>query len=234
MVNNPVASISVRMGYYYTRTSGSGYGSTARLYASKFGCFAFPQESSLPVKLISFTGSYQNKASLLNWESVDEISFDRYEIERSSNGYDFTRIGTQQALGTNNDKRQYQYTDDLSAASGNIFYYRLRMVDIDGKSRYSNVIMIRRDQKAINGVSIAPNPISNGMATVRMSASATTTVELRVIDMAGKVVLHQQNKVYEGNNSISLNNLGKLMPGIYTLQLIDGDSVTNSKFSLIK
>jgi hypothetical protein len=108
------------------------------------------------------------------------------------------------------------------------------MVDIDGKSRYSNVIMIRRDQKAINGVSIAPNPISNGMATVRMSASATTTVELRVIDMAGKVVLHQQNKVYEGNNSISLNNLGKLMPGIYTLQLIDGDSVTNSKFSLIK
>jgi len=235
-VNNPVASISVRMGYYYAKTGSGSYGTDARLYASKFGCFAFPQESSLPVKLISFSGSYQSqsKSSLLNWESVDEISFDRYEIERSSNGYDFAKVGAQQALGTNNAKRQYQYTDDLSAESGSTFYYRLKMVDIDGKSRYSNVILIRRDQQKINGISIAPNPVSNGMATIRMSASNTTTIEMRVVDLAGKVVLRQQNKVYEGNNSISLNNLGSLMPGIYTLQVFDGQTVTNSKFSVLK
>ena len=108
------------------------------------------------------------------------------------------------------------------------------MVDIDGKSRYSNVIMIRMDQKTINGISIVPNPVSNGMATVRLSASNTGTAELRVIALTGKVILRQQNKVYEGNNSISLNNLSRLMPGIYTLQLIDGESMTNSKFSLLK
>ena len=233
-VNNPVSSVSVRMGYEYVRTGSGSYGSQARLYASKFGCFNFPQEIPLPVKLLSFSGSYQNKSSLLNWEVAQEISFDHYEIERSSNGYDFAKIGTQQALGTNEGNRQYQYSDDLSSASENIFYYRLKMVDIDGKSKYSNVIMIRRDQQRINGISIAPNPITNGMATVRLSASGTGTVELRVVDLAGKVVLRQQNQVYEGNNSISLNNLSRLMPGIYTLQMIDGETVMNSKFSLLK
>ncbi|MBS1921343.1 MAG: T9SS type A sorting domain-containing protein [Bacteroidetes bacterium] len=235
-VNNPVSSISVRMGYEYARTSGTsgGYGSTARLYASKFGCFNFPQEIPLPVKLLSFSGSNQNKTSLLNWQVADEVNFDHYDIERSSNGYDFSKIGTQQALGTASGTRTYQYSDDLSSTTGNIFYYRLNMVDIDGKSRYSNVIMIRMDQKTINGISIVPNPVSNGMATVRLSASNTGTVELRVIDLTGKVILRQQNKVYEGNNSISLNNLSRLMPGIYTLQLIDGESMTNSKFSLLK
>jgi hypothetical protein len=236
-VNNPLSSVTVRMGYDYHKTgssSGAYNQQPTRLYASKFGCFNFPSEIPLPVRLLSFSGSYQNKASLLNWEVADEINFDHYEIERSSNGYDFVKIGTQQALGTTNGKRQYQYSDDLSTVSGNVFYYKLKMVDIDGKSRYSNVIMIRRDQKMINGISIVPNPVSNGMATVRLSASTTGTVELRVIDLAGKIVLRQQNQVYEGTNSISLNNLSRLMPGIYTLQLIDGETVMNSKFSLLK
>lgn len=236
-VVNPLSSITVRMGYDYQKTgnTSNGYGQRpTRLYASKFGCFNFPAEIPLPVKLLSFSGSYQNKASQLNWEVAEEISFDHYDIERSGNGYDFAKVGTQQALGTLSGKRQYQYSDDLSSASGNIFYYRLKMVDIDGKSKYSNVIMIRRDQQMINGISIAPNPISNGMATVRLSASGTGTVELRVVDLTGKVVLRQQNQVYEGNNSISLNNLSRLMPGIYTLQMIDGETVMNAKFSLLK
>ncbi|MBS1620994.1 MAG: T9SS type A sorting domain-containing protein [Bacteroidetes bacterium] len=233
-VNNPVSSVSVRMGYEYVRTGSGSYGSQARLYASKFGCFNFPQESTLPVRLISFSGSYKSQASLLSWDVADEISFDHYEIERSSTGYDFAKVGVQQALGTTSGNRQYQYTDDLSIANGNIFYYRLKMVDIDGKSKYSNVIMIRKDQNAINGISIAPNPVTNGMATLRLSATAPGSVDLRVIDFTGKVMLRQQNHVYEGNNSISLNNLGKLMPGIYTLQLINGETVTSSKFSIIK
>ncbi len=236
-VNNPLSAVTVRMGYDYHKTgntSGAYNQQPTRLYASKFGCFNFPSEIPLPVKLLSFSGSYQNQASLLNWEVAEEINFDHYEIERSSNGYDFTKIASKQALGTTSGKRQYQYSDDLSGVAGNIFYYRLKMVDIDGKSSYSNVIMIRRDQKTINGISIAPNPVYNGMATVRLSASTTGTVELRVIDLAGRVALRQQNQVYEGNNSISINNLSRLMPGIYTLQLIDGETVMNSKFSLLK
>ena len=102
-VNNPLSSITMRMGYDYHKTgnsTGTYNQRPTRLYASKFGCFNFPQEITLPVKLLSFSGSYQNKSSLLNWQVAEEINFDHYEIERSSNGYDFAKIGTQQALGT--------------------------------------------------------------------------------------------------------------------------------------
>lgn len=232
-VNNPVSSISVRMGYDYVRTSGNGYGSGARLYASKFGCFNFPQETTLPVKLLNFSGNYQNKISQLNWEVVNESNFSHYEIERSTNGINYTKAGIVNALGATEDKRHYSYADDLTNVSGDVFYYRLKMVDIDGKSKYSNVIVIRRDQQNIIGISIAPNPISNGMTTVRFSATGNQSVELKVVDLSGRIVLRQQNQVYKGANSLSLNNLDKLSPGVYILQLNDGETVSNSRFVIL-
>lgn len=233
-LNNPVSSMSIRMGYEYVRTSGNGYGNEARLYASNFSCFNFPQETTLPVKLLSFGGNYQNKISQLNWEVVNENNFSHYEIERSTNGISYLKAGDVNALGANEDKRQYKFSDDLSAVSGDVFYYRLKMVDIDGKAKYSNIIIIRRDQQNINGLSIAPNPVSNGMTTVRFSSVGNQSVELKVIDLSGRIVFRQQNQVFKGTNSLSLNNLDKLSPGIYILQLNDGVSVSNSRFSIMK
>ncbi len=229
------SSITFRMGYDYKKGSGSNLSSTTRQYGATFGCFNFPQESPLPVRLLTFSGSYRNQATTLNWQTANEIDFDHYEIQRSSNGSDFTSIGTQAAKGNNmSTKEEYQFADNLNNVSGNVFYYRLKMVDIDGKSVYSNVVLIRKDEKSINGISIAPNPVVNGMANVRFTSSTGGTVELRVVDLTGKVVLRQQNQIYEGNNSISLNDLSRLQPGIYTIQVSDGELLVASKFSLIK
>jgi phage-related protein len=108
------------------------------------------------------------------------------------------------------------------------------MIDKDGQFKYSNVIMIRKESKTINGVALNPNPVLNGMATIRFTASATNTVSLRVIDMNGKTVLQQQNKVYDGNNSISLNNLDRLQPGVYVLQMANGEEMTSIKFNIAR
>src|SRR4029079_1169511 len=128
----------------------------------------------------------------------------------------------------------YLHADDLSAVKGNVFYYRLRMVDQDGQFKYSNVIMIRKESKNINGISLSPNPVTGGVATIRLTASANHVVSFKVIDMNGKLILQQQNKVYEGNNSISINNLDRLQTGMYVLQMANGDETTNIKFSVAK
>jgi hypothetical protein len=53
--------------------------------------------------------------------------------------------------------------------------------------------------------------------------------------MTGKVVLKQQNKVNDGNNSIALNNIERLQPGIYVLQLNDGSAAPmTAKFSIVR
>ena len=108
------------------------------------------------------------------------------------------------------------------------------MIDIDGQYKYSNVIMIRRESKTINGIVINPNPVVNGIATIRFTASNNSMVEMRVVDMGGRVILRQQNRVYEGNNSLSINDLNRLQPGMYLLQLANGDELTTIKFNVAR
>ncbi len=238
--NYPIqqSSVTIRMGYDYQKQAASGtYGDlAARLYASKFECFSFPEEIILPVKLLSFAGSFRNQMTTLNWETADEVNFEGFQVERSSDGSSFAPVATLAARGTTaSSKQQYQHIDDLSAVNGTVFYYRLRMNDLDGKYKYSNVVMIRKEQKSINGITLNPNPvISGGMANVRFSAAGTANVEFRVVDMAGKVLLKQQSKVYEGNNSVSINNLDRLQPGMYMLQLANGNELTAVKFTIVR
>jgi len=188
----------------------------------------------LPVKLLSFTGSYRNQTTTLNWETMNELDFDYFEIERSASGADYSAIGSKASTSSNASKQSYQHLDNLSGVDGNVFYYRLRIVDKDGQFKYSNVIMIRKESKSINGVALNPNPVTNGMATVRFSASGSNEVTMRVVDMNGKVMAQQQNKVYAGNNSISLNNLERLQPGVYLLQLANGEELTTIKFNIAR
>jgi hypothetical protein len=231
----PTAVVRFRLGFEFSKGNGSAITTTQdREYATEFTCLSYPQQATLPVKLISFTGSYRNQATSLNWQTENELNFSKFEVERSSTGSDYRAIGMRQSTSSNASRQTYQYSDDLSAVAGNVFYYRLKMIDKDGQFKYSNVIMIRKESKSINGVALNPNPVVGGMATVRFTASATNTVNFRVVDMNGKTVLQQQNKVYDGNNSISLNNLDRLQPGVYLLQMANGEEMTTIKFNIAR
>jgi hypothetical protein len=70
------------------------------------------------------------------------------------------------------------------------------------------------------------------MATVRFEATTRNTVEFKVVDLAGRVVLKQQNNVTEGINSIAITNLDRLQPGMYMLQMNDGSAVKVTKFTI--
>ena len=65
-----------------------------------------------------------------------------------TNGADYTTIGFKPPVSNDNSTRQgYTYPDDLSSVNGTVFYYRLKIVDKDGQFKYSNVIMIRKEEK---------------------------------------------------------------------------------------
>lgn len=196
---------------------------------------SFCPNITLPTKLLSFNGAYKNNATQLYWTAENQTNFSFYEVERSNNGADFEGITIKAPQQSGAAKEYYQHTDDLSGTTGNIFYYRLKMVDLDGQYKYSNIIMIRKDQKAIHGITISPNPvISSDNATVRMTATSNGNIELKIIDMSGRVMMQQQTRVTEGNNSITLNNLDKLQSGIYLLQMSNGDEVNTVKFTLVR
>ena len=195
----------------------------------------FPSGSTLPVTLINFLGSYRNQNTTLSWETENLLNFSHFEIERSTNGINYTSVGSKNPQGNGTTRTQYQFIDNMSAVTGSIFYYRLKMVDADNKFKYSNVILIKKDLKSASGVVLNPNPIVNGAkASANFMATTNSTISFRVIDMSGKLMMTQQNNVVQGNNSVTINNLDRLQSGMYMLQMNDGQSVSTAKFYIVK
>lgn len=195
----------------------------------------FPAQSTLPVTLLNFSAAYRNGATVLNWETENEVNFSHYEVERKTeSGADYIIVDSKQANG-NAGRSAYTSSDNISSLTDGVVYYRLRMVDVDGKFKYSNVIMVRKEKKTITGISLSPNPvISTANATVRFEAASNAVVSLRVMDMAGRQVLAQQNNVTGGTNSIQVNNLNRLQPGLYIIQLVNGNELSSFKFSVVQ
>jgi hypothetical protein len=233
--NLPQTLVRFRMGYDYNFTTASFASRPTRQYGSRFGCFDFPQLGTLPVRLLSFSGTYKNNNALLNWAADNQVNFTGYEVERSTDGVNFGSIGYKEKQNESLQRQDYQLTDDLSSSFEKVFYYRLRMIDIDGKYTYSNTIMLRKDGSKNTSIIINPNPVvTGGAATLRFDAATRTTVEVRVVDMTGKVVLRQQNNVYDGLNSIGINNMDRLQPGMYMVQLHNNGEVLTTKLSVAR
>ncbi len=192
--------------------------------------YYFPNETLLPVDLISFTGALKGSVTTLNWETENEQNFDHFEIERrADNAGNYVQVGIKSAVGGSG---HYSFDDNLGLVTGKAFNYRLKAVDVDGKFKYSNVILVRKDQKSITGIAVNPNPVIGGLATIRFTSLLNGTAVFNVLDLGGKVVLTQQERVYEGNNSITLNNLDRLQPGNYLLQMKDGENTLITKFTV--
>jgi hypothetical protein len=96
--------------------------------------------STLPVALTDFKASKQNSSVLLQWNTATEQNSHSFAIERSTDGNNFTAIGSVRAAGNSNSKKLYRY-EDISPLRGNN-YYRLKLIDADGKSAYSDVRLI--------------------------------------------------------------------------------------------
>jgi hypothetical protein len=190
----------------------------------------------LPVNLLSFSGSLRNNVTTLNWETSSEVSFSHYEIQRKDgNSGTFSTIGNQLAAANNGNRNSYQFSDNLAAASGDVFYYRLKMVDADGQFKYSKEVLVRKNQKAITGIVVSPSPVVvGGPANVRFESARSAIVTIRIVDLTGRTVLQQTSKASEGTNTVAINNLERLQTGSYVIQLSNGDELSAVKFSVAR
>lgn len=97
-------------------------------------------------------------------------------------------------------------------------YYRLRVVDVNGALKVSNIIIISGSRPAtlvLNG--LFPNPVSARL-NVLVEAPAKNTVTIQVMDAMGRLVKTQRNLVDAGSNTLELNVTG-LSLGSYVLKI---------------
>lgn len=145
---------------------------------------------ALPVHLLSFEGRLQNGVAQLSWSTAAEENFMQFELEKSVNGNAFTRIGVVPAQGNNSRYTRQAPQAELQA------YYRLKMVDKDGSSRYSKVIRL---QQQVNDPALAayPNPAGN-----IMYVKTTRGGEAIIYNAAGVAV--KKITLHAGTNSFDI------------------------------
>ncbi|MBK8310896.1 MAG: T9SS type A sorting domain-containing protein [Chitinophagaceae bacterium] len=91
----PQTSITVRMGYDYNRTNSNMGQQPTRQYGSRFGCFSFPQQSTLPVYLKSFGADRYQRSTTVNlkWTTSTEINNVGFEIQANKGHDNWVTIG---------------------------------------------------------------------------------------------------------------------------------------------
>ncbi|MGV3657638.1 MAG: T9SS type A sorting domain-containing protein [Chitinophagaceae bacterium] len=175
----------------------------------------------LPVKFISFDAKAEGSGNKLTWKVADQIDVLRYEVERSSNGNQFTKIGEVPAA----DVTTYTFTD-RQPAQGAVFY-RIKNVDVDGKFKYSTIVSIRNGQAAIV-LKAFPLPAKNNITLQHAAAGAKSIIRLNAQD--GRTL--QTIRPAAGTMQTGID-LSALAPGLYLLSF-DGGNGTVETLKVVK
>ena len=138
---------------------------------------------TLPVKLISFSANLQNKNAVLHWQTADELNLAKYNVQRSLDGNTFSTIGTVIPTGNSTANKNYSYPDfNIIALNTSLVYNRLQMQDIDGKTAYSKIEMVKPVSEPV--INITPNPASDYLHIYFPSKIKT----LHIISTTGQII----------------------------------------------
>ncbi len=217
---------------YFGNGSVTGTIATGTGFTS-FSPFGITSELAiLPVTFINFSGSRTSNGNKLTWVTSSEQNNLGFEVLRSQDGQNYTSIGFVNTLssGSNTSNLTYNFTDGNINKSATQ-YYKLRQVDINNQSKYTDIVRIKGEQVAVFTIDgIAPNPVQNKL-TASISSPAKSIINLQVWDMMGRMIQQQQVILQEGNNVIPVN-VSSLGSGVYLLKAIftDNNQIPAIKF----
>ena len=180
----------------------------------------------LPLDLLSFTGSQEPGGVALNWQTSNEVNTAYFAVERNDGNNQFDSIGRVAALSLASGST-YHFTDNSVPPAKEIFY-RLRIVDIDGKVTYSPVISVQGAALPAQALGLAPNPTHNNV-TLYLVADAPGTAEISLYSMAGTRVLVQTNTVSKGQNALPIGSIDRLSKGMYVVRMVSGNQTACTK-----
>jgi hypothetical protein len=178
----------------------------------------------LPVTLLNFNGNKDGKTVKLNWQTSKEINTFKYIIERKVNN-EFTAVGTVAAAGNSSTANNYHFTDYTPSTGTN--YYRLKIVDVDGKYTYSAVVPVEFTGN-ISRLSIYPNPATTYVIVEHNVAYQDAQLEL--VDMSGRKV--KTIIVPKGDTQTKLD-VTRIARGTYKV-VWHGGTTTESKTLLVQ
>jgi hypothetical protein len=184
-----------------------------------------PCANPLPTTVFGFNGNLMpNKQVELKWFTGNEELVDRFIVERSGDKLNFERLTEVEAK--NGVSNTYNSWDTNPLAMDN--YYRLKIMDEDGKFEYSNIIAVSNPVNESAVSALFPNPCLDEIQFA-VQGVKTERCSYEVQDMTGKVIANEQTLIHSGYNSIPVLTKS-LASGMYMLHITIGNRVVNKTF----
>jgi hypothetical protein len=212
-LNNSITNLRVTPNYTFTINN-----SISASFGKRFLLIITDQLSTLPVKLIAFSGNNRGKHNELLWTTSNEKNMVSYDVQRATDGINFETIGL---IKPSNVSTNSNYLFDDYTFKNQTNYYRLKMVD-SKTIEYSNTIVISNDLKtnAISLVNVFPNP-ANKILNISIPQGAVTGL-VKILDIHGKIVLEttEHEKI----------DISMLNTGIYMINTEINNETVSLKF----
>ena len=173
---------------------------------------------SLPLQEVSLQGAPQGVGNLLTWQTVDELNTARFGVQRSTDGADFSDVGSVVAMGSGNNS--YSFDDATLPAGFNTFYYRLKMVDRDSSFSWSTTIIVHDGEASSSGPVLYPNPTRSASTLQLPAGSSLLNTPASLFDAGGRMI--RQYLITSRQQQIDLSNIPQ---GVYFLKLTGGTTL---------
>ena len=134
--------------------------------------------ATLPVKFQTFEATPSNNSVSLKWAVGTEENVSGYEVEKSFDGRNFSKVGFVNAAN------QITYTFVDSKSSGTV-YYRIKSVDVDGKYAFSTIALVKAGQSLIM-LNAYPSPFVNNFNLDHGTATAGSLISISAED--GRII----------------------------------------------
>ncbi|WP_400193833.1 Ig-like domain-containing protein [Hymenobacter sp. B81] len=168
----------------------------------------------LPVELVTFEARAKGVDALLTWETASEKNNARFEVERSTDGRSFVKVGEVAGNGTTAARQRYSFVDANAAAVAATVYYRLKQVDFDGTSSTSQPRTVSFEGTTAQAeLRLFPSPATDVLNVQVLAPAQQATVT--VYATTGALLLTQEL----GSSLRTVLDVSQLPTGAYVLKV---------------
>jgi hypothetical protein len=169
----------------------------------------------LPVNFTSIRAAQEGEDVRVKWDISEESNIREYEVERSTDGLNFSKIGSTPSKG-NNAYESYEWLDENPVPGNN--YYRIKAVEYDETFILSRIVNVKIEGKN-SQMRIFPNPVQNGQINLHISTEQKAQYLVTLIDLQGRQILTQEFNHPGGSFSRSIQVGQNYAAGIYHLEV---------------
>jgi hypothetical protein len=177
----------------------------------------------MPVKLISFDGKYDQNVIALQWATAWEEQNEGFEIQKSNDAVNFSKIGYVTGNLTIRSKSVYGFTD-TDVKPDETVYFRLKQYDLDGSYEFSRIIAVKSTLNEEGKVLVYPNP-NKGIFVLQSKDASTSNIHF-YNSLGNELTI--KVRTAEGLNSFQVTSINSLLPGIYELKINTDHGKPNS------